>query len=140
MKDKYWNCGSPRHIHPVLGEKVYNDDNTSTDRKQACPHNLQIRLTEKKLIDLGGNLSWGCYQRDCFDYRHWNLSKDSTCTRCGDGLKTDAYIRLVNEWTHFAGDIEPVKDIFNTGTALEIEDIVEEMLSPHHRPLTGLMY
>ena len=26
MKDKYWNCGSPCHIHPVFGEKVYNDD------------------------------------------------------------------------------------------------------------------
>ena len=74
MKDKYWNCGSPCHIHPVFGEKVYNDDNTSTDRKQACPHNLQIRLTEKKFIDLGGNLSWGCYQRDCLNYRHWNFS------------------------------------------------------------------
>merc|ERR1711895_121114 len=34
----------------------------------------------------------------------------------------------------------PDKDIFNTGTLFEIDDIAEEMLSPHCRPLTGLLY
>ena len=103
MKDKYWHCGSPGHIHPVLGTRVYQDNNTSTDREQACPITLQIKLSEKKYIDLGSNLYWGCYQEDCFQKRHSNLNTDPICSRCGDGLRGDAYIRLVKEGTHYAG-------------------------------------
>ena len=91
-------------------------------------------------MDLCANFNWGCYNRNCFDKRHWNFSKDTTCTGCGDALKSDAYIRLVNEWTYFAGENDPSKDIFHAGTALEIDDIVEEVLSPHQRPLAGLLY
>ena len=140
MKDKYWHCGSPGHIHPVLGTRVYHEDNTSTDRDQACPITLQNKLSEKKYIELGSNLYWGCYQEDCFKKRHSNLNTDPICSRCGDGLRGDAYIRLVNEWTHYLGTVLPEKDIFTTGTALEIDEIVEEMLSPHCRPLTGLLF
>ena len=112
MKDKYWNCGSPCHIHPVFGDKVIHDDNTISDRKNVCLHNLQSKLTEGKIADLCSNFNWGCYNRSCFDKRHWNSSRDSTCTGCGDALKSDAYIRLVNEWTYFAGENEPIKDFF----------------------------
>ena len=93
MKDKYWNCGSPCHIHPVFGDKVVNDDNTFSDRKKACPQTLQSKLTEGKIIDLCANLNWGCYNRNCFDKRNLNLSKDYTCTGCGDALKADAFKR-----------------------------------------------
>ena len=140
MKDKYWHCGLPGHIHPVLGTRVYQDNNTSTDREQACPITLQNKLSEKKYIDLGSNLYWGCYQQDCFEKRHSNLNTDPICSRCGDGLRGDAYIRLVNEWTHYLGTVLPENDIYNTGTALEIDENVEEMISPHCRPLTGLLY
>ena len=99
MKDKYWNCGSPCHIHPVFGDKVIHDDLTISDRKKVCPHDLQSKLTEGKIMDLciNFNFNWGYYNRNCFEKRYWNSSKDSTCTGCGDALKADAYILLVKE-------------------------------------------
>ena len=88
MKDKFWKCGSPdNHVHPVLGNRVYYEDNTSSDREKACPISLKDKMSEKKFIDLGGNLYWGCYQPDCFKNHHPNRDTDLICTRCGEGLR-----------------------------------------------------
>ena len=137
MVDKYWKCDSPdNHIHPVLGTRVYYEDNSSKDGEKACPISLKDKLSEKKFVELGSHLWWGCYEPDCFEKHHSNRDTDLICTRCGEGHRGDAYIRLVNEWVFYLGTVLPVKDIFNSATALEIEDIVEEKLSPHCRPLT----
>ena len=118
MADKYWNCGSPGHIHPVFGDKVIHDDLTESDRKKVCPHDLQSKLTEEKIADLCCNFNWGCYNRSCFDVRQCNSHRDPTCTRCGEALRSDAYIRLINEWTHIANELAPTRDIFDAGTAI----------------------
>ena len=58
MADKYWNCGSPCHIHPVFGDKVIHDDLTESDRKKVIPHDVQSKLTEGKIVDLCNYPFW----------------------------------------------------------------------------------
>ena len=80
MSDKYWTCGTPGHIHPVLGDQVVLDDSSFSDRSAVCPYDLQSMVTEDKIAGICGNLNWGCYQNDCYFGRHYNSYENPTCS------------------------------------------------------------
>ena len=52
MSDKYWTCGTPGHIHPVLGDKVIINDLTISDRSLVCPYELQRMVTEDRIAGI----------------------------------------------------------------------------------------
>ena len=59
---------------------------------------------------------------------------------CGESFRSDAFVRLIKEWTEYSSHHAPIRDIKDKGMSLEIVEIAEEILSPHQRPLTGLLY
>ena len=124
MSDKYWTCNSMGHIHPFLGNKVIYDDNTFADRAGACPVDLFTRLNDEKLSETAtSSLNWSCYMEENWSRGHLNNYEALSCTRCDASLKSDAYVRLIKEWTDFANDLAPHRDIKDKGENLVIMEI-----------------
>ena len=65
---------------------------------------------------------------------HYNTFDNQTCTRCGESFKSDAFVRLIKEWTEFSTHHAPIRDIKDMGVNLEIVEIAEQILSPHQKP------